>query len=69
MPKLVENVLVDGKVYLAGEDLTTAQAKTVTANVFEDAAETNNVKTRTGGKPRTRANTKAAKTPSDTAKE
>lgn len=69
MPKLVENVLVDGKVYLAGEDLTTAQAKTVTANVFEESAETNKVKTRTGEKSRNRANTKAAKASSDTAKE
>ena len=37
MPKLTENVLIGGRVRLAGEDVTEADAKGVRPEVFESA--------------------------------
>ena len=34
MPKLTENVLIGGRVYLAGEDVSEADAKGVRSEVF-----------------------------------
>ena len=37
MPKLIENVLIGGRVRLAGEDVSEADAKGVRSEVFESA--------------------------------
>lgn len=39
MPKLIENVLIGGRVRLAGEEISDADAKGVRSEVFEPAAE------------------------------